>query len=577
MCRLVTIVLVVISVIANVTGQNQRSFQNPCCVSVKSGRICGNKIQTRQGKSIYAYQGIPYAKPPVGDRRFKEPEPVDPWIGTLYATEDVPLCIQKNYLLKDPVVEGAEDCLYLNVYTHHMEEINLRGRNTIHRKKYPVMVYVHGGGWFSGSGASFLHGPEYIMDEEVVLVTINYRLGIFGFLSTEDDAAPGNWGMKDMVLALKWVKDNIHVFCGNPDSVTIFGESAGGASVHYLMLSPTTQGLFHRAISQSGTALNIWATSTSSNKIARMQATFVNCPANRTSNELVDCLRTIDAKTLLDSGDKFKFWSVEPLAVFIPTVEKETALNKNPFITDTPQNILKKGKFHPVPLMIGAMLNEGLLRAAPIIAQPELRNELNSRWNELGPVLFGIRLSVPEDLVSKVWNNITDFYMTEKRINHSDPISIQNYVDMYSDRAFTYGIYQSALAHANQPEAPVYFYEFTYAGAYSWGNVFAATENTLNYTYRSCHSDDLLYLFRIPALFPDLPENSTDIIMSKKVVKLWTKFARDGTPAKYWNRVTGHGKVQYLELAGPTEFKMKSNYLPERMQFWQSLDIEENR
>ncbi|GLV38634.1 Juvenile hormone esterase [Carabus blaptoides fortunei] len=534
-------------------------------------------MHTRQGKSIFAYQGIPYAVPPIGDRRFKEPEPIEPWIGTLDTKQDAPYCIQKNYLVKDPVVEGQEDCLYLNVYTHDMEEIRMRTRNSMRQSKLPVMVYIHGGGWFSGSGASSLHGPEYIMDEDVVLVTINYRLGVFGFLSTEDDIAPGNWAMKDMVLALKWVKDNIHAFCGNPDSVTIFGESAGAASVHYLMLSPMAQGLFHRAISQSGTALNVWATPISSNQVAQAQATFVDCPANTTSEELVDCLRTIDATALVESGDKFKFWSIEPLTVFIPTVEKQTLLNKTPFLTDTPANIIKKGKFHPVPLMIGAVANEGLLRAAAIIAQPKLRNALNSRWDELGPALFGVGRSVPEELVAKLWTNITDFYMTEKYINHTDPSSIQNYIDMYTDRAFVYAIYQSALCHANRQEAPVYFYRFSYAGTYTWSDIFAHTENTRNYTFKKCHSDDLLFLFRIPALFPDLPENSTDVEMSKKIVKLWTTFARDGTPAKYWDRVTGHGKVQYLDLAGPTDITMKPNYLHKRMQFWESLDIEENR
>lgn len=121
------------------------------------------------------------------------------------------------------------------------------------------MFWIHGGGFQFGSGNSFLYGPDYLIDEGVVLVTINYRLGALGFLSADVPEAPGNAGLKDQVLALKWVKDNIKEFGGNPDKVTIFGQSAGAASVHYLMLSPMAKGLFHGAIAQSGVALNPWA------------------------------------------------------------------------------------------------------------------------------------------------------------------------------------------------------------------------------------------------------------------------------------------------------------------------------
>ena len=147
-------------------------------------------------------------------------------------------------------ISGSEDCLTLNVYTPA----------PIVGKCRPVMVWIHGGGFVSGSGKTDMYSPDYLIAEDVVVVTINYRLGIFGFLAFEDPSlgVPGNAGLKDQVMALKWVQKNIHNFGGDPNNVTIFGESAGGASCHLLMLSPMARGLFHRCIAQSGTALNQW-------------------------------------------------------------------------------------------------------------------------------------------------------------------------------------------------------------------------------------------------------------------------------------------------------------------------------
>jgi carboxylesterase type B len=133
---------------------------------------------------------------------------------------------------------GSEDCLFLNVYT---QQLPLDTINTLK----PVMVWIHGGGFSTGSSKSDLYGPEFLLTEDIVLVTINYRLGIFGFLSFEDASleVPGNAGLKDMVMALKWVQKNISKFSGDPNNVTVFGESAGGMSVHYLVLSPLAAGI----------------------------------------------------------------------------------------------------------------------------------------------------------------------------------------------------------------------------------------------------------------------------------------------------------------------------------------------
>uniref|UniRef100_A0A1B0GHN1 Carboxylic ester hydrolase n=1 Tax=Lutzomyia longipalpis TaxID=7200 RepID=A0A1B0GHN1_LUTLO len=176
--------------------------------------------------SYYSFKGIPYAAPPTGQNRFRAPRPHPGWSGTRDASEHGASCPANSRLNR---IE-SEDCLFLNIYSQ-----DLVGRRA-------VMVWIHGGGFDFGNGDSFTYGPDHIVDDNVVMVTINYRLGALGFLSTGDHHATGNYGLKDAVMALRWIRDNIANFGGDPDNVTIFGESAGGAAVHYLLLSPSARG-----------------------------------------------------------------------------------------------------------------------------------------------------------------------------------------------------------------------------------------------------------------------------------------------------------------------------------------------
>ena len=208
-------------------------------VRVDAGLIAGT---TRDG--INRFFGIPFAAPPVGDLRWRAPQPVKPWDGVKDASAFGPVCRQTVDWIKAP---QSEDCLSLNIWAPAKPG------------KYPVMVWIHGGGFFGGTGSQ--DGPDAgngLVAHDVILVTINYRLGVFGFfahpeLSAESpDHSSGNQAVLDQIAALKWVKANIAAFGGDPDRVTIVGESAGGSSVVLLTVSPAAKGLFHRAISESG-------------------------------------------------------------------------------------------------------------------------------------------------------------------------------------------------------------------------------------------------------------------------------------------------------------------------------------
>ncbi|PIO25074.1 hypothetical protein AB205_0164110, partial [Aquarana catesbeiana] len=194
-------------------------------VGTRYGKLHGKTVTVKEtDRQVHAFYGVPFAKPPVGPLRFAASGPPESWNG---------------------LPPTSEDCLYLNVFTPAD-----RGQNA----KLPVMVFIHGGGLIMG-GAMMFEGSALSAYENVIIVSIQYRLGIMGFLSSGDSQAPGNYGFLDQVEALRWVQENIANFGGDPDSVTIFGESAGGVSVSALVLSPLAKGLFHRAIAESGVAI----------------------------------------------------------------------------------------------------------------------------------------------------------------------------------------------------------------------------------------------------------------------------------------------------------------------------------
>src|SRR5438046_376202 len=215
------------------------------CLDTPSGRLAGE----RSG-DVFVFRNIPYAKPPIGPLRWRMPEPAEPWAGARDATRFGPICpqapTQVETLMGGSLGEQSEDCLYLNVWTPGCDGV-----------KRPVMFWIHGGAFVIGAGSQGIYNGAHLAARDCVIVTINYRLGAFGFLNLTDATdgqlpGTGTEGVADQILALRWVKQNIASFGGDPENITIFGESAGAMSVVTLMSLPVTGGLFHKAISQSG-------------------------------------------------------------------------------------------------------------------------------------------------------------------------------------------------------------------------------------------------------------------------------------------------------------------------------------
>lgn len=212
------VLLAFAAVVACSVIDNRSSAFNNLVINTQGGQVQG--IEERAGLTgvrYFSWKGIPYAEPPVGNLRFRESVPHRGWSGIRDAGQHGSSCPSGG---RREDYTGNEDCLFLNVYS----------TSIIDRR--PVMVWIHGGSFTGGSGDDSTYGPDHLIGEDIVVVTINYRLGVLGFLSTGDRHAPGNYAMKDMLLALRWVQNNILNFGGDPNNVTIFGESAGGVAIH---------------------------------------------------------------------------------------------------------------------------------------------------------------------------------------------------------------------------------------------------------------------------------------------------------------------------------------------------------
>ncbi|XP_050074223.1 juvenile hormone esterase-like [Anopheles maculipalpis] len=488
-------------------------------VCIDDGCLGGTYRKGMAGEDFEAFLGIPFAKPPVGELRFADPVRNDPYTDQLYnASYERSMCLQRNDLLPNPPVTGSEDCLYLNVYRP-------KGCTDSTSSNLPVIVYIHGGGFFSGTGSPLVVGPEYIMDtKRAILVAIQYRLGVLGFLSTGDSAAPGNAGLKDQTLALQWVKQNIAKFGGNDQLITIVGQSAGATSVHMHLISPLSRGLFHRAIMMSGNSLVPWNIPTKDPlTLARDTGVVVDIMSaeNLSSKSLIAALREVPGEKLVGSTYKLKLWSVDPLTLFRPVVESKNS--PNAFITEEPKESWLNGNYQQIPYMAGYVPNEGAVRALAIFKNPELFNELKSNFSTILPILLERppTKTLIEEIRSRFLNDTTD----------AEPIrpdNLQAFVDLYSEAAFIYPVQlgvKQYITVADTDMAPASIYKLSYKGRYSYSVVYAGGDTG---DYGVVHCDDLNYLFRQPAIFPDFPPGSPELKMVDTFVNFFIDFAISG-------------------------------------------------
>ncbi|XP_053985421.1 uncharacterized protein LOC128879892 [Hylaeus volcanicus] len=550
--------LIVLSCVVGIIATRNSPREQPL-VTAPTGPIRGSILTSRLGKDIYSFRGVRYAEPPTGHQRFQPPVPAADWQNVYDATEDGPACPQngENYT--------SEDCLLLNVYT---TKLPCKDENV----SRPVMVFLHPGGFYAFSGRSTLFGPQYLMDQDIVLVTINYRLGALGFLSMGDNLAPGNMGLKDQVVALRWVQRNIAAFGGNPNAVTLCGDSAGSFSILLHMVSPMSQNLFHRAISMSGSPLqgDVYSNiaSNGQKQLAKKLADLLNCPSDTTGSMLL-CMYTKPVENFTDTLASLFDWYQTPILLWQPTVEPEVR-GVERFLTAQPYDLISQGKFKQVPYILGVTEDEfgGLasLYEKDALNNGSLYQEINDNWNRVAPILFYYERDTPRS--NYISRELRRFYFNNQPI---DSNTMQGLSEVYADGIIIFSMYRTAKLMASKSKQPVYFYKFTYKSRYSfrmWNDTTPAAVD---------HQDDLQYLFYMKQLFPYFEPDAPEIPMVEVSTSMWANFVETGEPIPRNNdRFRGvtwtpfvPAQTNFLDInPHPT---MKNSFFPERMQFWERL------
>ncbi|MBM89128.1 MAG: hypothetical protein CMQ41_12205 [Gammaproteobacteria bacterium] len=369
-------------------------------LSTPQGELIGSTSTSNE--NVKVFRGIPYAAPPIGNQRWKPPGDPKKWTGELLATDFGPSCIQapypQNSFFYRPSRLTSEDCLYLNVWTTAEAGDNL-----------PVMVWIHGGALTRGSGATASYDGTNLALKGVVLVTINYRLGVFGYfahseLVTESPTqAAGNYGLLDQMKALEWVQKNISAFGGDPENVTIFGESAGSWSVNLLTASPLAEGLFHKAIGESGGRLDPRMT------LDQAIQNGDNLGSAMGADSLAE-LRAIPAQELQESASANRF--------------RTDGIVDGWSVPQQPYTIFSNGHQNKVPVLVGYNAEEGTTLGV-LSRIPENNDVFISRAQNLYGDLAAEYLSIyPADNLRKStldsyrdsgfgWNSITWVRMTE--------------------------------------------------------------------------------------------------------------------------------------------------------------------
>lgn len=454
--------------------------QDPLVVNTKQGKIKGSMID-----EVYVYKGIRYAQPPVGQLRWKAPQEPKSWSGVKECTSFGTICPQAEYspqsLYYTKLEPMSEDCLYLNVWSKSLTD------------KKPVMVWIHGGALTRGSGSRAEYDGSQFANNGIVLVSINYRLGAFGFmahpeLSAESpNNASGNYGFLDQIKALEWVKNNISAFGGDPDNVTIFGQSAGSGSTYALTASPLAKGLFHKVIAQSGTMF--WPTpmlKEATDTIPSAEHLGLGMMKTFGVTSLAE-MRQLPAETIVE-----KFYG-SPLERVIPT-----AVVDGWFLSERLNEIFENGNQNRVPVLLGSTAKEASALVNPGMF-PKSKDEYPSYWEKkYGEKANICMMAYPVDEDSDVINAC---------------------MDQLGDEWFVLPM-RNWARQLTKYNIPAYVYHFEAVTNIPFSNYFGAF-----------HGSEIPFVFqhmtstRLPDMYSD-----EDIQLSKVMSSYWINFAKTGNP-----------------------------------------------
>jgi para-nitrobenzyl esterase len=453
------------------------------------------KIEGVFRKGLYKFCGVPYAVPPVGERRWLSPAPPKPWSGTRPTKEFAPNAPQTS--MEVPFLEPpgkqpqSEDCLYLNIWTPGLDDA-----------KRPVMVWIHGGGFSTGAGSWVLYNGRTLSTRgDVVVVTINYRLGALGFLNLNEITrgkipATGNEGLLDQVLALEWVRDNISRFGGNSDNVTIFGESAGAMSIGMLLAMPRARGLFHRAILESGAAHHV----NSLEHAEKVGTIFFDILGLKPTD--ADKLRSLTEQQILNAQTELMARARDP-KLAIGDLPLRPVVDGN-VIPELPIRAIASGSADNVPILIGTNRDEWKIFAILDKNLPSL--------SEAG-LLRRCQHLIPDGDVT----GLVEAYRQARSQSNFPVTPAELLTAIQSDRIFRLPAIRLAEAHYRRQQ-PTYMYLFDWASPLR------------NVNLGACHALELGFVFgTLDDIFTGSGEEAQ--ALARKIQDAWVSLARHGNPS----------------------------------------------
>ncbi|XP_072396035.1 para-nitrobenzyl esterase-like [Diabrotica undecimpunctata] len=501
---------------------------NDLIVTLPTGsKMRGYVLQSFEGNDFYAFENIPYAEPPSGQNRFQPPIVKKPWEGVFNATTNGKLCPQ-TLSQTDFTIIGEEDCLVLNVY---------KPLKANPQELLPVYFWIHGGGFISGFGS--VYNPKLFIDYDIVIVTINYRLGALGFLTTIDNNIPGNLGLKDQLLALHWVHDNINAFGGDPKQVTVGGESGGSMSAGFHLLSKSARGLFSGIIQQSGSPLAGFFYPSNDREVAFEYGRQLNKSFNSSkSSDLLAMLQEASMADIINLQTTFyprnRPQGFMTSLVWKPVIEEDV---DTAAVTGPMHSAILDGEFNFVPVLIGLNSEESLF------ILNDTSDEFKQRvkyYDETPKNMISEYLNIAEEAREDVGKALKSLYT-----NSSFEEDTLGFIKYTSDENFGRSI--ARQAEAGSRYAPVYMYQLSW---YNKTNPYPGVE----------HGDDLLYMWFVLETFPSYNE-----ALRKPILKWWTNFIKYQNPTPVededlqnviWPEVKP-GSVKYLNI--DSTFEVKEN------------------
>ncbi|GMR57063.1 hypothetical protein PMAYCL1PPCAC_27258 [Pristionchus mayeri] len=462
-------------------------------ITTRDGKVQGRRLINETDFKADAFLGVPFAQPPVGDLRFRKPVPPKKWSGIRECFKQPKGSVQIPDYLVDKNWPSSEDCLYLNVFCPA----------DYSAKKYPVMVFIHGGAHAFGYAKEY--GDQGICDglvrQSVIVVTVQYRLGILGFFSTGDDVCPGNFGLWDQLEALKWVQENICYFGGDKNNVTLFGQCSGGVCADLLWLSPYSRGLFHRLIPMSGNANSAWAHRKSSAGYCKAYAATKLGITAKSSHELIEKLRIVPADQLkVEVFFKNIAWR-ENIRDFCPVIDGDLI----------PRPVEDLRRYAPaMPVMAGVTaLESGLALRPKDVTLKHLENTIEEM--------------LPKGSRKETRDALFNLYKEVGKNRQPQEALWRARVELSSDRMYNIATVK-LLKECSERGAPAYFYVFAYYNPICIGRVANFAPST-----EASHSCDLAYIFNagVDAFF-DFSDHDKQV--AKVMTSAFANFAKRGNP-----------------------------------------------